>query len=141
MPDLGHEVKDFAVYHWRLTNWRKLEKKITSPEFECGGHRWYVASVGAIIDCSSHSNALAGEYYCSLSEIRTRHRTTLYPCILIMPTRRGRQKAGTHVPSSPWSFQIPTTLRFTLFLVRVLIINVLSPFRGASGHGPNQNDD
>lgn len=43
MPDLGHEVQDFKVYHWKLHNWRKLEKKITSPEFECGGHRWCVS--------------------------------------------------------------------------------------------------
>lgn len=43
MPDLGHEIKDFKVYSWRLTHWRKLEKKITSPEFECGGHKWYAA--------------------------------------------------------------------------------------------------
>jgi ubiquitin carboxyl-terminal hydrolase 7 len=42
MPDLGHDVKDFKVYTWRLTNWKKLEKKITSPEFDCGGHRWSV---------------------------------------------------------------------------------------------------
>ncbi|KAH8116990.1 cysteine proteinase [Phellopilus nigrolimitatus] len=42
MPDLGHEVKDFKVYSWRLNNWRKLEKKITSQEFECGGHRWRI---------------------------------------------------------------------------------------------------
>ena len=41
MPDLGHEVKDFKVFTWKLNGWRKLEKKITSPEFECGGHRWY----------------------------------------------------------------------------------------------------
>lgn len=41
MPDLGHEVADFQVYTWSLTNWRKLEKKITSPEFDCGGHKWY----------------------------------------------------------------------------------------------------
>jgi ubiquitin carboxyl-terminal hydrolase 7 len=40
MPDTGHEVKDFKVFTWRLANWRKLEKKLTSPEFECGGHRW-----------------------------------------------------------------------------------------------------
>jgi len=40
MPDLGHDVKDFKVYTWRLTNWKKLEKKLTSPEFECGGHKW-----------------------------------------------------------------------------------------------------
>ena len=40
MPDLGHDVKEFKVFQWKLTNWKKLEKKITSPEFECGGHRW-----------------------------------------------------------------------------------------------------
>ena len=40
MPDLGHDVKDFKVFSWRLSNWRKLEKKLTSPEFECGGHKW-----------------------------------------------------------------------------------------------------
>ena len=43
MPDLGHDVKEFKVYSWKLTNWKKLEKKITSPEFECGGHRWSVS--------------------------------------------------------------------------------------------------
>jgi ubiquitin carboxyl-terminal hydrolase 7 len=41
MPDPGHEVEDFKVFSWRLSNWRKLDKKLTSPEFECGGHRWY----------------------------------------------------------------------------------------------------
>lgn len=40
LPDLGHDVKDFKVFNWRLTNWRKLEKKLTSPEFECGSHKW-----------------------------------------------------------------------------------------------------
>lgn len=44
MPDLGHDVKDFKVYSWRLAGWKKLEKKITSPEFDCGGHRWSVPS-------------------------------------------------------------------------------------------------
>ncbi|KAF7793175.1 hypothetical protein EIP86_004284 [Pleurotus ostreatoroseus] len=42
MPDLGHEVKEFKVFNWKLTNWKKLEKKITSPEFDCGGHRWRI---------------------------------------------------------------------------------------------------
>ncbi len=40
MPDLGHEVKDSTVYTWKLSNWKKLDKKLTSPDFECGGHRW-----------------------------------------------------------------------------------------------------
>ncbi|KAF8509282.1 hypothetical protein JB92DRAFT_2947613 [Gautieria morchelliformis] len=42
MPDLGHEVEDFKVFTWSLTNWRKLDKKLTSPEFDCGGHRWRI---------------------------------------------------------------------------------------------------
>ncbi|KAH7915018.1 hypothetical protein BJ138DRAFT_1170257 [Hygrophoropsis aurantiaca] len=42
MPDLGHDVKDFKVFSWRLANWKKLEKKLTSPDFECGGHKWRI---------------------------------------------------------------------------------------------------
>ncbi|KAI0763671.1 cysteine proteinase [Irpex lacteus] len=42
MPDLGHEVKDSTVYTWKLSNWKKLDKKLTSPDFECGGHRWRI---------------------------------------------------------------------------------------------------
>ncbi|KAF8654190.1 hypothetical protein AX16_003719 [Volvariella volvacea WC 439] len=42
LPDLGHDVKDFKVFTWRLSNWKKLEKKLTSPEFECGGHKWRI---------------------------------------------------------------------------------------------------
>ncbi|TDL21653.1 hypothetical protein BD410DRAFT_828901 [Rickenella mellea] len=42
MLNLGHDVKDMQVYTWRLSNWRKLDAIITSPEFECGGHRWRI---------------------------------------------------------------------------------------------------
>lgn len=42
MPDLGHDVKEFQVFHWKLTNWKKLDKKITSSDFECGGHKWRI---------------------------------------------------------------------------------------------------
>ncbi|ESK93065.1 ubiquitin carboxyl-terminal hydrolase 5 [Moniliophthora roreri MCA 2997] len=42
MPDLGHDIKDLQVFTWRLEHWKKLEKKITSPEFECGGHKWRI---------------------------------------------------------------------------------------------------
>ncbi|KAI6039589.1 ICP0-binding domain of ubiquitin-specific protease 7-domain-containing protein [Pisolithus marmoratus] len=42
LPDLSHGVKDFQVYTWRLTNWKKLEQRITSPEFDCGGHKWRI---------------------------------------------------------------------------------------------------
>jgi hypothetical protein len=40
MPDLGHGVKDFKVFSWRLNNWKKLDKKLTSRVFICGGHKW-----------------------------------------------------------------------------------------------------
>lgn len=42
MPDLGHDVKEFKVFTWPLKGWKKLEKKLTGPEFECGGHKWRV---------------------------------------------------------------------------------------------------
>jgi ubiquitin carboxyl-terminal hydrolase 7 len=40
LPDLGYDVKEFKVYTWKLHSWKKLEKKLTSPEFDCGGHKW-----------------------------------------------------------------------------------------------------
>ena len=42
MPDLGHDVKESQVFHWKLQGWKKLDKKLTSSEFDCGGHKWYV---------------------------------------------------------------------------------------------------
>ncbi|KAF8343945.1 cysteine proteinase [Cantharellus anzutake] len=42
MPELGHDVEDFAHCTWRLTKWKSLEKRLTGPEFECGGHRWRI---------------------------------------------------------------------------------------------------
>jgi len=45
MPDLGHDVQEFQVFHWKLKGWKELGKKLTSPEFDCGGHKWYVLMV------------------------------------------------------------------------------------------------
>lgn len=42
LPDLGFDVKDLKTFSWTLRGWKKLEKKLTSEEFECGGHKWYV---------------------------------------------------------------------------------------------------
>jgi hypothetical protein len=44
LPDLGHDVKDLKVFSWTLRGWKKLEKKLSSEEFECGGHKWHVPS-------------------------------------------------------------------------------------------------
>jgi ubiquitin carboxyl-terminal hydrolase 7 len=48
MPELGHDVRNFKVFTWRLSNWKKLEKKLTSPDFECGGHKWYAPVIAPI---------------------------------------------------------------------------------------------
>ena len=40
MPDLGQDIKEFKVFTWSLTKWKSLDKKLHSPEFECGGHKW-----------------------------------------------------------------------------------------------------
>ncbi|KAJ6618506.1 hypothetical protein B0H10DRAFT_2375371 [Mycena sp. CBHHK59/15] len=42
MPELGHDIKDFQVLKWRLTNWKALDKKLMSEQFECGEHKWRV---------------------------------------------------------------------------------------------------
>ncbi len=42
LADLGQEEESFAVCHWEVGNWGSLEKRLTGPEFECGGHRWRV---------------------------------------------------------------------------------------------------
>lgn len=40
MQDLGQDIESFTVYHWVIKNYRKQDKRISSPEFECGGHKW-----------------------------------------------------------------------------------------------------
>lgn len=65
MPDLGHDVKGFQVFHWKLSGWRGFEKKLTSSEFDCGGHKWYILS-----GCCRHSR----------SRILYFRRTLVFPC-------------------------------------------------------------
>jgi len=42
LADLGQEEADFQVCHWPIQSWHALDKRITGPEFECGGHRWRI---------------------------------------------------------------------------------------------------
>ncbi|WFD31159.1 ubiquitinyl hydrolase 1 [Malassezia sp. CBS 17886] len=42
LADLGQEEADFQVFHWPIKSWHALDKRITGPEFECGGHRWRI---------------------------------------------------------------------------------------------------
>ena len=122
MPDLGHDVKEFKVYTWKLASWKKLEKKITSPEFECGGHRWYAQRMVRINLFSSWLWRV-GVSCSSLSATPTRLQTIPCPCIWIMPTLNVLPKDGMHVPSSHWLSQIHMTPRFTLSAVRTAVLS------------------
>ena len=42
IPHLGYAVEGSKVFHWMAQGWEKLDKKLTSPEFSCGGHKWCV---------------------------------------------------------------------------------------------------
>ncbi|KAK0549532.1 ubiquitin-specific protease ubp15 [Tilletia horrida] len=42
LADLGQEEEDFQVCHWDIPSWKALDKRITGPEFEAGGHRWRI---------------------------------------------------------------------------------------------------
>ncbi|RIB11627.1 TRAF-like protein [Gigaspora rosea] len=42
LPGLSYEIEDFQYYTWRITGWRGLKKRITSPEFEVGGLKWRI---------------------------------------------------------------------------------------------------
>ena len=109
MPDLGHDVKDFTVYTWRLNNWKKLEKKLTSPEFDCGGHKWsrpfsLFHSI-LLIFSRIFKPLLSGEFSFFPLETRMRLQMILSLYISIMPTRKRLRKDGTHVHSSHWLSQ------------------------------------
>ena len=39
-PDL--EIADEVVSTWRLSDWRKMERKSHGPIFQCGGFPWSV---------------------------------------------------------------------------------------------------
>ena len=45
MPNLGHEIQDFKYKTWHITNWQQLGKRVTGPEFEAGGWKWFVVII------------------------------------------------------------------------------------------------
>ncbi len=40
LSDMGEPVEDFQVFKWQLKDYRRMDKKLLSPEFSCGGHKW-----------------------------------------------------------------------------------------------------
>lgn len=78
LPDLGHEVEETKVFTWKLTKWRQLDKRLTSPEFDCGGHRWRILlfpsgnsnsppndTVSIYLDYANPKNAPEGWHACA----------------------------------------------------------------------------
>ena len=88
MPDLGHDVKEFQVFHWKLQSWKKLEKKLTSPEFDCGGHKWCVLPPYRPPPHLRNLKTRPGGYFSSRSAILTLRRTIPSLFISITPTPR-----------------------------------------------------
>ncbi|KEI40875.1 uncharacterized protein L969DRAFT_86115 [Mixia osmundae IAM 14324] len=42
LSDMNQEVEDFKVFTWNLVDYRRQSKRLVSPEFECGGHKWNI---------------------------------------------------------------------------------------------------
>jgi ubiquitin carboxyl-terminal hydrolase 7 len=129
MPDLGHDVKDFKVFTWPLSNWKKLEKKLTSPEFECGGHRWcllFAAFMTSYLKLTLLGLfPMIGESFFSHLVTLMHHLMTPSLFISTMPTQRRPLRDGTPVHSLHWSFQILMTQQFTLPAVRLIHCSVV----------------
>ncbi len=45
MLDLGHDIQDFKYKTWHITNWQQLGKRVTGPEFDTGGWKWFVVII------------------------------------------------------------------------------------------------
>lgn len=42
LSDLGIPIEDFKKHSWRIPNYRKLAKRVTSDTFTAGGHEWNI---------------------------------------------------------------------------------------------------
>ena len=106
LPDL--DVESEAIHTWNIEDYRSLSKKERGPNFDCGGHPWYVipGRLGPTVELSGlipiGIDKPSGEY-CSF---HTETTPTLRPCtlskgmmILIRP-----RKAGMPVFSSRWFY-------------------------------------
>ena len=47
IPDL--EELGFETFQWRIEDWRALDRRVTGPEFECGGNKWQVAQFVSLL--------------------------------------------------------------------------------------------
>lgn len=119
MPDLGHDVKDQKSFTWPLKNWKKLDKKLTSPEFECGGHKWWGQTQAYCCSLTySPSLFLPGGFSYFHSEIPMHRPMTQFLYTSTTRNQRRRQKDGMHVLSLPSSFRMFMIQPSSLLAVR-----------------------
>jgi hypothetical protein len=125
MPDLGHDVKDFKVFTWHLTSWKKLDKKLTGPEFDCGGHKWWVGphlNIAVTSDCFSNFLIVGASSFFPLV-IRMPLPTIRSLSILTTLSLRNHRRGGMLVPSLPLSsrtLMIPPSIPLAVSTCRVI---------------------
>ena len=125
MPDLGYDIKEFQVFHWKLLGWKRLDKELTSSEFNCGGHKWYVLSCCCRHFHSHNPENCSGAYFSSRSEIRRLLQMT--PSLCISLAQAQRERVGTHAPNLCWSYRTLTILPFISLEVRGSQLKTFSP--------------
>ena len=112
IPDMGYDVKDFQVFHWKLQGWEKLEKRLTSSEFGCGGRKWCVLSGYPHLSHPGNLKFRPGGY--SSSRL-----ATLFPQMVLLlstsitPTPKIWKRIGTLASNSHWP---PQTLTIPPFI-------------------------
>ena len=86
MPNLGHTVKETKVFHWKVQGWKKLEEKLASPEFSCGGHKWYAHLGHNGISHLHNPETHSGGYYSYHSAFPTPLQTRAFRFTSFTPT-------------------------------------------------------
>ena len=113
LPPPNHDVKEFQVFHWKLRDWKELERKLTSPEFDCGGYKWCILP-GYRRVCHSHRLTMyPGRYISSPVGDLAFHQMTVFLSISIAPAPRLWKRVGTLAPNLRWpsqTFTIPQSI-------------------------------
>lgn len=114
---MGEETEDFTVFTWPISDYRRQDKKVTSPEFSCAGHKWCV--VGLVEDTPTpQADAFCtlarwtGIFCCSQWATRTGKQMTWCRSTSTTAIRR-RPKDGMCARSSLWPSPTLQIRRFT----------------------------
>ena len=104
VPYLGYTIKESKVFHWKVQGWGNHDEKLTSPEFSCGGHKWYVLPGHHLLLHLCDLEILSGGYFSSHSVFRANLKMRPSPSISTTPAPT-RVRVGTLAPNSRWSSQ------------------------------------